>query len=101
MEIRTERLLLRDFSDQDWIAVHSYQQDPAYLRYYEWIPPMLTKVTLATSCHRITGDVGSRPKRRRQCWAWDSESSVFIGSLHGALPFAILEHEWSSKNATP
>ena len=36
MEIRTERLLLREFSDQDWTAVLDYQKDPAYLRYYEW-----------------------------------------------------------------
>ncbi len=36
MEIRMERLLLREFSDQDWTAVLDYQKDPAYLRYYEW-----------------------------------------------------------------
>lgn len=39
MEIRTERLLLRGFSDQDWIAVHSYQQDPACLRYSNGFRP--------------------------------------------------------------
>lgn len=33
---RTERLLLRELSPQDWPAVHRYQSDPRYLRYYHW-----------------------------------------------------------------
>jgi [ribosomal protein S5]-alanine N-acetyltransferase len=36
MELMTERLLLRDFVEDDWPAVLEYQRDPRYLRYYEW-----------------------------------------------------------------
>ncbi len=36
MELRTPRLLLRDFVPGDWPAVLAYQQDPRYLRYYAW-----------------------------------------------------------------
>jgi RimJ/RimL family protein N-acetyltransferase len=36
MELRTPRLLLRDFVFGDWPAVLAYQQDPRYLRYYAW-----------------------------------------------------------------
>lgn len=36
MQLNTERLVLRDFVDSDWEAVLAYQQDPLYLRYYEW-----------------------------------------------------------------
>jgi RimJ/RimL family protein N-acetyltransferase len=36
MILTTERLLLRDFVESDWEAVLAYQQDPMYLRYYEW-----------------------------------------------------------------
>jgi RimJ/RimL family protein N-acetyltransferase len=36
MILTTERLILRDFVESDWEAVLAYQQDPLYLRYYEW-----------------------------------------------------------------
>jgi [ribosomal protein S5]-alanine N-acetyltransferase len=36
MILTTERLVLRDFVESDWEAVLAYQQDPLYLRYYEW-----------------------------------------------------------------
>ena len=36
MQIATERLLLREFSADDWRAVLDYQRDPLYLRYYPW-----------------------------------------------------------------
>lgn len=34
MELRTERLQLRDFRADDWRAVWRYRQDPRYQRYY-------------------------------------------------------------------
>lgn len=34
MEIRTERLLLRELIPDDWVALHAYHNDPRYLRYY-------------------------------------------------------------------
>lgn len=36
MCIQTERLLLREFEPDDWTAVHAYQSNPRYLRYYTW-----------------------------------------------------------------
>src|SRR5947209_440573 len=36
MELTTERLLLREFREDDWPAVLAYQSDPLYLRYYSW-----------------------------------------------------------------
>jgi RimJ/RimL family protein N-acetyltransferase len=36
MQLITERLILREFTEQDWPAVLAYQTDPLYLRYYEW-----------------------------------------------------------------
>ena len=36
MEIKTERLILREFQTSDWPAVLAYQSDPRYLRFYEW-----------------------------------------------------------------
>jgi RimJ/RimL family protein N-acetyltransferase len=34
--LQTKRLLLREFVEDDWTAVHAYQSDPLYLRYYHW-----------------------------------------------------------------
>jgi ribosomal-protein-alanine N-acetyltransferase len=36
MELITDRLVLRDFRENDWPAVLAYQSDPRYLHYYEW-----------------------------------------------------------------
>jgi RimJ/RimL family protein N-acetyltransferase len=36
MFLTTERLILRDFVPDDWPAVLAYQQDPRYLRHYNW-----------------------------------------------------------------
>jgi ribosomal-protein-alanine N-acetyltransferase len=33
--LRTPRLVLREFTAEDWATTHAYQQDPRYLRYYD------------------------------------------------------------------
>lgn len=35
MILRTERLILREFEPEDWRAMHAYQNDPRYLRFYD------------------------------------------------------------------
>jgi RimJ/RimL family protein N-acetyltransferase len=36
--IETDRLLLRDFVEEDWRAVHEYGSDPEVVRYLPWGP---------------------------------------------------------------
>lgn len=36
LKIVTQRLVLREFLEEDWAAVLAYQQDDRYLRYYPW-----------------------------------------------------------------
>ncbi|MDD5466279.1 MAG: GNAT family N-acetyltransferase [Anaerolineales bacterium] len=36
MEIKTQRLLLREFEEDDWKAILEYHAKPEYLRYYPW-----------------------------------------------------------------
>ena len=36
MELVTERLIMREFHPDDWLAVLAYQVEPLYLRYYAW-----------------------------------------------------------------
>jgi ribosomal-protein-alanine N-acetyltransferase len=33
--LRTQRLVLREFTAEDWTTTHAYHQDPRYLRYYD------------------------------------------------------------------
>lgn len=35
MILRTERLVLREFAPEDWVATHAYHRDPRYLRFYD------------------------------------------------------------------
>jgi len=36
MQLTTDRLILREFEEDDWTSVLAYQSDPLYLRYYPW-----------------------------------------------------------------
>jgi RimJ/RimL family protein N-acetyltransferase len=36
MRLTTQRLILREFVEEDWEAVLTYQSDPLYLRYNPW-----------------------------------------------------------------
>jgi len=36
MKLETERLILRDFVEEDWLAVFDYQTNPLYLRFNKW-----------------------------------------------------------------
>lgn len=36
MKLETERLILRDFVEEDWQRAFEYESNPLYLRYYEW-----------------------------------------------------------------
>ena len=37
MQLTTDRLILREFVEADWLAVLAYQRDPRYLRYTHWL----------------------------------------------------------------
>jgi Acetyltransferases, including N-acetylases of ribosomal proteins len=36
MKLETERLILRDFVEEDWERAYEYESDRLYLRYYAW-----------------------------------------------------------------
>jgi ribosomal-protein-alanine N-acetyltransferase len=44
MILTTERLLLREFTENDWHTVFAYQSDPRYLRYSPWTHRLREKV---------------------------------------------------------
>lgn len=38
VSIQTKRLILREFEDEDWVAVHEYARDEEVSKYMEWGP---------------------------------------------------------------
>lgn len=38
LRLETERLILRDFEESDWQAIHSYASDPEVVRFAQWGP---------------------------------------------------------------
>lgn len=38
MQLTTDRLILREFEERDWEAVHEYASDPEVVRYMNWGP---------------------------------------------------------------
>jgi RimJ/RimL family protein N-acetyltransferase len=64
MILTTERLVLREFTVDDWPAVLAYQSDPRYLRYY---PPTHTTVDDARAfVRRLVEWQREQPRRRYQ-----------------------------------
>lgn len=64
MILTTERLVLREFTMDDWPAVLAYQADPRYLRYY---PPTHTTAEDARAfVRRFVRWQVERPRRRYQ-----------------------------------
>ncbi len=59
-ELKTERLLLRDFVEDDFTDVQSYAEDPEVVRYMSWGPnePEETRAFL----RRARGPIGADPR---------------------------------------
>lgn len=51
MKLVTERLVLRDFAQGDWSAVHAYQVKPQYSRYSNWTQRTEDEVKLDIEKH--------------------------------------------------
>lgn len=79
MEIRTERLLLREFVDDDWPAVLAYQNHPDYLRVYD-IGPQSEEVIRDFVHGFVTWQV-EKPRYRFQLAVTLAASGELIGNF--------------------
>ncbi len=108
MELRTERLALREFAPDDWLEVYAYQNDPRYLEFYRWehrsepdvkafVQMFLdwqrelprTRFQLAITLpgsRRVIGNVGIRKRR--------------VDSIQAELGYELDPREWGSGYAT-
>ncbi len=78
MEIMTTRLCLHEFQESDWEAVWVYQNNPLYLRYYEWIERRAEDVRAFV--HMFVEQQQQKPRFEFQLAAQLSETGQLIGN---------------------
>lgn len=77
MPIETGRLLLRDFVQEDWRAVHEYGSDPEVVRYMPWGPN--TEEDTKDFIRRSITIQQERPRRRFEIGIVLKEDGKLIG----------------------
>ena len=78
MQLTTERLVLREFREDDWRAVLDYQRDPLHLRYYPWEDRNEADVKAFVDMFR--GWQEEQPRRRFQLAIVRREDGGLIGN---------------------
>ena len=78
MEIRTERIVLREFVAADWEAVLHYQRDPRYLRLYPWHDR--TEDDVRSFVRMLVDHQSEQPRRKFQLAITLPESGELIGN---------------------
>lgn len=102
MILRTERLILREFVQEDWRAVYTYQNDPRYLEYYEW--EHRSEQDVKAFVQRFLDQQEVVPRTKFQLAIVQPNSNKLIGnvgirkrdakSLHGELGYELDPREW-------
>ncbi|HWG84423.1 MAG TPA: GNAT family protein [Deinococcales bacterium] len=78
MVIETERLLLRDYREEDWERVLAYQSDPRYLRYYHWEDR--SEGAVREFVRMFLRFAAEEPRRKFQLAVTLRESGLLVGS---------------------
>lgn len=108
MELTTERLMLREFEPGDWPAVLAYQNDPRYLRYYDWTER--TPAAVQAFVAMFLGDRQVQPRLRFQLAVVLASSREVIGNCgirrktaaahEGDIGFELAPAQWGHGYAT-
>lgn len=85
MEIRTPRLLLRDFVASDVSSVWKYQSDPRYLQYTPWTSR--TEDEVREFVHMLIGWANEKPRTKHQL------AIVREGSVIGCCGIRLGSHD--------
>lgn len=75
--LTTERLVLRDFRDDDFEAVHAYASDPEVVEYVPWGPN--TETDTRDFLERATADASADPRTRYALAVVRSEDDRLLG----------------------
>lgn len=108
MRIHTDRLLLRDFVEDDWVAVLAYQSDERYLRYYEW--KVRTPEQVRIFVNRFLDMQRRNPRTQFQLAIVDRESGRLLGNcgirketasaIEAELGYELAPDAWGNGYAT-
>lgn len=78
MQLATERLILREYTNDDLPALFAYQSDERYLRYYQWTER--SEADAREFLQMLIGWQKEEPRRRFQLAITFPESGELIGS---------------------
>jgi [ribosomal protein S5]-alanine N-acetyltransferase len=108
MELITDRLLLREFVEEDWAAVLAYQSDSRYLRFYHWTERNETDVR--GFVRMFLRQQQEQPRLKYQLAIIRQADGRLIGncgvrirdsgSRHGDIGYEIAADEWGQGYAT-
>lgn len=79
MILRTERLVLREFTAADWPAVFAYENDPRYLRFYD--ADAITERQCQALVYQFILWQGEQPRIKAQLAITLAESGEVIGNV--------------------
>lgn len=106
--LTTDRLLLREFVEDDWRAVLAYQSDPQYLRYYPWL--QRTEAEVRQFVQKFIDQQREQPRRKFQLAVTLPEGRRLIGNCglrlkeggtrEGELGYEIAPQYWGQGYAT-
>jgi len=106
--IHTKRLLLRDFGENDWQAVHDYASDPKVVRYMDWGPN--SEEETRGFVHRALATQKERPRRNYTLGIVLRAKNRLIGGcgIHvsnpnnreGWIGYCLNRHFWEKEYAT-
>lgn len=105
-ELRTERLLLRDFTADDAEAVHAYASDPQVCRFVEWGPNTLEQTHAFLREVVAEATTEDRPSRT---WAVTADGAVLgacsltvtsVGHRRGEVGYVLARSAWGRGYAT-
>ena len=106
--IRAERLMLREFDETDWQAVHSYASDPEVVRHMDWGPN--TEEETKAFISRSISSQKEKPRRKYTLAITLKGENKLIGSCdlcvaspenkEGWLGYCLNRHFWHKGYAT-
>ena len=102
---RTDRLLLREFSDEDFEAVHAYASDPDVVRFMAWGPN--SEAETREFLKRAKTDAEANPRRQFELAVVRRASGDLIGGIglhvdgsNAMLGFCFARSAWGQGYAT-
>jgi ribosomal-protein-alanine N-acetyltransferase len=108
MELNTERLVLREFGQDDWPEILVYQSDPRYLRYYDWTGRSTEQVR--GFVQMFLGQQQARPRIKYQLAVTIKDTRQLIGTCgirldapdahEGDIGYELAPQHWGRGYAT-